>query len=483
MANSTYVNIPRASLLKHHPGPQGSLITSEFVFEVPLDYAQPKYGTIHLSATMVHAVRADGAEADGEYPRDAKPIFVFLCGGPGCANDAFRIPALNRALLTGIFIPDTQFQILYLDYRGTGGSTPVEASTLSKLGHAREQARYLKLFRQDNIVRDLEAVRKCLSSWLLDNEDQPWTIMGQSYGGWIALTYLSFCRRGLKEVFLTGALAPVGQKPDSVYLETYNQVRAQNIKFYQDSLNNRRVYTIAQYLISKGNNIPLPSGGKLTVQRFMLLGRSFGSTTGIAETTQLLKDMMAEITSGKGLTNFTLGRIDRTVKFGDRPLYAVLHEAIYCDRPGIASNWAAQRVGEKHPRSTGTEYAWLWRPAVSALVDKMYFAGEMIYPFHFDTFAELAPFKDVAEQLARCDDWPDLYDRTALALNTVPVSAVGYSNDMYVSARWGKETASIVRGLNYFESPNLAHDAIRTNTDTVLGYLAQLRRGVVVNGP
>src|SRR5437016_3444829 len=28
-----------------------------------------------------------------------------------------------------------------------------------------------------------------------------------------------------------------------------------------------------------------------------------------------------------------------------RPLYGVLHEAIYCYEPGVVSDWAAQRVG------------------------------------------------------------------------------------------------------------------------------------------
>jgi len=259
-------------------------------------------------------------------------------------------------------------------------------------------------------------------------------------------------------------------------METYNQVRKQNIQFYRIPKNKERVGKIVQHLVSKGNSIPLPSGGRLTVQRFMLLGRSFGSTDGLIETSQLLGTTTADIALG-GVTQATLDRVDKVVKFGGRPLYAALHEAIYCDGSGVVSNWAADRVGVKHPASTGAEYAWLWRDAAKAQADTMFFAGEMIYPFHFDTFAELGPFKDVAERLAKCDDWPALYDRGRLSVNTVPVCAVGYRNDMYVSAKFGKETSEMIKGAKYYESPDLAHDAIRTNTNTVLQHLAQMSQG------
>lgn len=44
-----------------------------------------------------------------------------------------------------------------------------------------------------------------------------WTIMGQSFGGFCAINYLSFYSEGLKEVFLTGGLAPLVDGPDPVY--------------------------------------------------------------------------------------------------------------------------------------------------------------------------------------------------------------------------------------------------------------------------
>ncbi|KAK1762886.1 proline iminopeptidase [Phialemonium atrogriseum] len=488
MHNPKDGNIQEATLLSRKLVPNGELITSQMSFRVPLDYRQPEGDYINLGATMVHAFATPGESQDnGKYLDNKSPIFVFLCGGPGTANDPFRIPALNRALLTGTFLQNTKFQVLYLDYRGTGRSDPITASTLARLGDVREQAEYLMQFRQDNTVRDLEAARKCLSAKLWNDHNRPWSIMGQSYGGWIALTYLSLCPGGLKEVFLTGGLAPVGHTPDEVYAETYRQVRAQNRAFFaRDARNGPRVRQVALHILTTGNNrIRLPSGGTLTVQRLMLLGRALGGATGLDDVERLVATMAAEAASAGALSRRTLERFDAAVRLAGRPLYAALHEAIYCDGPGVASRWAAQRMGRGVFQSS-PEYWWLrGGPVTAAQVGNeknMFFAGEMIYPFHFDTFAELVAFKDVAGAVAARTDWPALYDQARLAANTVPVCAVGYSKDMYVSARLGQQTASKVRGLRYFESPDLAHDAIRTNTDLVLGYLVRMSQGLPARG-
>ena len=67
------------------------------------------------------------------------------------------------------------------------------------------------------IVKDCEAIRKILIGDKEKPEDQKWTILGQSFGGFCALTYLSFYSEGLKDVFLTGGLAPLVDHPDPVY--------------------------------------------------------------------------------------------------------------------------------------------------------------------------------------------------------------------------------------------------------------------------
>jgi dienelactone hydrolase len=53
-----------------------------------------------------------------------------------------------------------------------------------------KQAEYLKHFRADNIVRDSEAVRQSLTA---DDpeENKKWSVLGQSFGGFCSVTYLS----------------------------------------------------------------------------------------------------------------------------------------------------------------------------------------------------------------------------------------------------------------------------------------------------
>lgn len=58
-------------------------------------------------------------------------------------------------------------------------------------GYNDVQAKYLKLYRADSIVRDCEAVRLALTDgW--PEERKKWSVMGQSFGGFCSITYLSF---------------------------------------------------------------------------------------------------------------------------------------------------------------------------------------------------------------------------------------------------------------------------------------------------
>ena len=108
--------------------------------------------------------------------------------------------------------------MLLLDQRGTGRSTPV--GTLPGLS-PEQQAEYLKLHRADSIVRDAEWIRQELGV-------ERWSILGQSFGGFCACTYLSFAPEGLREAYFTGGLPPIDRPTDDVYRATYERVaRAQ----------------------------------------------------------------------------------------------------------------------------------------------------------------------------------------------------------------------------------------------------------------
>src|SRR6202011_6407246 len=83
--------------------------------------------------------------------------------------------------------------------RGTGCSSPANRRTLARLG-PKAQADYLTHFRADSIVLDAELIRRELT-------DQPWSVLGQSFGGMCTVTYLSFAPHGIREAFITGGVA------------------------------------------------------------------------------------------------------------------------------------------------------------------------------------------------------------------------------------------------------------------------------------
>ncbi|QYH29285.1 alpha/beta hydrolase [Aeromonas salmonicida subsp. masoucida] len=152
-------------------------------FTVPLDHQQPddEETLILFGRTLCRQDRL----------HEELPWLLFLQGGPGfgaprpTANSGW----LKRAL--------QEFRVLLLDQRGTGHSTPISADALAQRS-AQEQADYLSLFRADSIVRDAEYVRAILSP------ARPWSLLGQSFGGFCSLTYLSLFPDSLHEVYLTG---------------------------------------------------------------------------------------------------------------------------------------------------------------------------------------------------------------------------------------------------------------------------------------
>lgn len=60
-------------------------------------------------------------------------------------------------------------------------------------------------------------------------------LLRQSYGGFCAVTYLSFAPQGLKQVLLTGGIPPIGGgcTADSVYKACFEQITHQNEKYYK----------------------------------------------------------------------------------------------------------------------------------------------------------------------------------------------------------------------------------------------------------
>jgi pimeloyl-ACP methyl ester carboxylesterase len=316
----------------------GKLKVSELFFEVPQDYSEPSSGTLQIFARSVirHEKPAAPATADEQRKKDQKPWFVYLQGGPGCACAAPQNSYITNAVL------DKGYQMLYLDQRGTGLSSPISAGTLALQGDAQRQADYLKLFRADSIVKDCEAIRKTLTEDYAP-ELKKWSVFGQSFGGFCVLNYLSKFPQGLREVFTSGGLAPIGRTADQVYKATFQKVIERNKEYYSKYPEDvDAVHGLAFHIKSKGG-LSLPSGGVLTVRGLLTLGRNFGFQGGLDMVHDLILKASTDLKQFQFITRPTLSALERALSFDDMVLYAVLHEAIYCQ--GEASNWSAERVG------------------------------------------------------------------------------------------------------------------------------------------
>jgi len=72
--------------------------------------------------------------------------------------EASSQPPSNSGMLKVLL--DKGYQVLQLDQRGTGLSTPISGATLHDRGTPEEQVAYLKLFRADNIGAFLYSIRR-----------------------------------------------------------------------------------------------------------------------------------------------------------------------------------------------------------------------------------------------------------------------------------------------------------------------------------
>jgi pimeloyl-ACP methyl ester carboxylesterase len=401
----------------HVPG----AILTEREHRVPLDHALPDGPAITVFTREVAA--PDGTD---------RPYLVFLQGGPGFEATRPTSPPsgwMMRAL--------QEYRVMLLDQRGTGRSSPVGEIP----GDSPEtQAAYLTLFRADSIVRDAELIRAELG---VDR----WSVLGQSFGGFTSMTYLSIAPGGLREAFITGGLAPIGRSVDDVYGATYVRLEEQNRRYFERYPDDRaRVREILRRLEDEA--WVLPSGDPLTVRRFRQLGLWLGDSAGF----ELLHHVL-ELPFG---SRAFLADVESGVKFGRNPIYATLHESSYAD--GVATRWSAERL------------------LPDAIANGEMFTAEHVYPWMFEDYAALRSHRVAADLLAE-HTWPRLYDPAQLARNEVPVSATIYVDDLYVERAFAEETAASIKGLRPWITNEFQHNGLRADGARVLGRLIDMVRG------
>lgn len=382
----------------------------------------------------------------------------YLQGGPGGA-----CPLPQNAPWTSPFI-NKGYNVFFLDQRGAGLSQTLTAQTVLARGNSHEQAAYLKHFRADSIVKDCEAVRKAIT------QDQPAdrckvSLLGQSFGGFCATTYLSKYPEALHEVFMTGGLPPLSDSPDPIYAKLVKRSAARSREYYErypeDVQDIRR---IAEYL--KRNKVETPSGGTLSAARLQAAGACLGFHSGFGKLHGLVTRITNDLDTYGHLTRPTITDFEGMDNFDDAIIYAILHEPIY--NTGKAARWSAERhLAESiHYGKSPTD-------------SPLLFTAEMVTHSTFTDCVELRPLLEAAEILAADADWPALYDIAQLARNEVPVFAAVYHDDLYVDFEISQGTSTSIRGCKILVSNMMYHDALRTKTAEVVEGLFALRDDVL----
>lgn len=399
---------------------------ADHTFDVPLDHDRPDGERITVYAREVTA-------------DPARPWLLFLGGGPGfpaprpLGDEGWLLRALR------------DYRVLLLDQRGTGRSTPVTARVALARG-----AEYLTHFRADSIVRDAELIRARVTG------GEPWTVLGQSFGGFCTVSYLSLAPSGLRAALVTGGLPGVETDAVDAYRALYPVVAEKNRAHYAAYPSDvAQAARVADHL--RSHDVRLPTGRRLTVAAFQSLGNLLGGRNGSARLHYLLESPF----DGDGLSDAFLLAVTAELSWASaaNPLYLLLHEATYAQGAG-ATEWAAHRVRPEFPEFD---------------VDSpVYFTGEMIYPWMLADDPLLAPLLPVAEELAARPRWPRLYDVDRLRANEVPVAAAVYDTDMYVHRDLSLRTASLIGGIDVWHTPDHQHDGLRVSNGAVMSHLLEM---------
>ncbi len=401
------------------------LTVEEHTLTVPLVWGDPADSrTIDIFARVV-------AREGGE----TLPYLVFLQGGPG--HEAPRpfhsstSPAwLDEAL--------AHYRLVLLDQRGTGQSTPVGDHDLARGAEA--VAEHLTHLRADSIVRDCEAIREHLGA-------VTWSVLGQSFGGFTTLAYLSTDASSLQDVFITGGLSAIGRHPDDVYALCYEKMRTTSERYYRRFPEHRDAMRRLVDLADAGD-IVLPDGEVVSRSRL----RSMGSALGTNDGWQTVWSLLERDPSSNAFRHDLMHAMPFD---GRNPLYFAFHESSYAD--GHATRWSAERTEPSDFRD-----------------DPTLFTGEHIRRDWTETVPAFRPWRDVTLALAEYE-WPSIYDAEAIAASGATGAAAVYVDDVYVPMEFSLETARLLPGVKLWVTSEHEHNGLRSGP--VLSRLIDLAQG------
>ncbi|MDH5934526.1 alpha/beta hydrolase [Vibrio splendidus] len=411
----------------------GTTLYRQHSFELPLDYQAKDGQQIQVFARELVDLAKDAQEL---------PWLIYFQGGPGFPSPRVSGQSgwLKRAL--------QNYRVLLLDQRGTGNSTVISHETLAHLS-PEQQVEYLTHFRADNIVRDAEAIREQFGV-------KQWSTIGQSFGGFCTLSYLSLFPQSLQRCYVTGGIPSIEREADDVYRATYKRVEDKNRVFFaQFPQAQAMCREISDYLLN--NDVRLPNGQVFTVEQFQLIGINLGGGEANLPMYFTLESAFVEVNGSKQLSYSFLNQMQQEQGYLTNPIYAILHESIYCQ--GAASNWSAHRVREQYPHfnyQSGSEF---------------WFTGEMVYPWMFDQLETLKPLREAANMLAEKSDWGSLYNAEQLSKNTVLMACAVYADDMYVELDYSRETLANIPNSKAWITNEYEHNGLRVDGERIVDKL------------
>lgn len=489
----------------HACGSGRQIVVTEHRLSVPLLGPDSKNPRIDLAFTMVEEVKDEATfkwfqSLNGMTPQkraaayiekaalaNADDMIIYLQGGPGFGSP---VPVVGLAFSGesswGAKALTKYKRVVLMDQRGTGKSTPVTKQTLEKrfpdlflldnkaepnnasleslkTSHSgdyekvqsalQEATNYMAQFRADAIVQDAEYLREALMLPLEPGSNppgpRPWgAALGQSFGGFCMMSYLSFVEHPPRVCLMTGGIAPMLTPAYEAYSKLWERVRERSLMYYDMYPGDIAVVKkIVRTLMEQPAK--LPSGGTLTARRFLQYGMALGGgPSSFASMHNLFSSAFLDSESND-LTRAFVKYFDSAQPFDDYPIYYWLHESIYADGPeNSPSNWAADRAYLDKPPEI-FDYQVTSKATDDDSIPTLFF-GEMVFPWMSQDYAECSGVgcSALATALAQKNDWGPLYDKDHMRKVLDSQSGVSraaaavYYGDMYVDFENSMKVAS-----------------------------------------
>ena len=453
--------------------------------------------------------------------QDADDMMIFLQGGPG-----FGAPVpvadigLGKCSSWAAAALDQYSRVVLMDQRGTGKSSPITKQSLERLfpdlflldisidsssksleelaSSDPEDAKkvkdsvtaacdFLTQFRADSIVEDAEAIKDALLH-KGNPGPRPWgCALGQSFGGFCLMTYLSKMSNPPRICLFTGGIAPMLTPVHDVYSSLWDRVKERNLRYYDMYPGDISIVKlIVKSLLDEP--VPLPSGGLLTARRFLQLGIALGgSSSSFAKFHSMLSSAFLDSDDDElEFKRSFLKIMDSNLSYDDSPFYFWLHESIYANGPeNSPTNWVADQAYE-NLKKTNKEFDYRHTSSLKDSSQPTLFFGEQVFPWMPEDFQELAGvgLKALANELAAKKDWGTLYDgnhmKKVLSDGSCTAAAAVYYEDMYVD--FNASMKVVARGnplekCKVWVTNEYQHSGVRDDGGTIFSKLHNMATG------